>query len=170
MELYSPRDRAPTVSVAWPHPVEGWRREEVDVDGDEVGAGPVPGVANSPAPGTPSSASQRGVLLLAAVTGLALGWVGARPLSGLAAGNILIWAVAVVALGAITGTAPGKAVRLGVFGFVLGVAFMCFGYSGEESLTTKVLPFALIGLFCAVCAIALGALVHVIRSRIASSR
>jgi hypothetical protein len=110
------------------------------------------------------------VLLFAAVAGLVLGWVGARPLSGLAAGNILIWAVAVVALGAITGTAPGKALRLGVFGFVLGVAFMCFGYSGDSALSTRLLPFALIGLFCAVCAIALGALVHIVRSRIASSR
>jgi hypothetical protein len=116
-----------------------------------------------------ASLSQAGVLALAAATGLVLGWSGARPLSGLAAGNILIWAVAVVALGAITGTAPGKALRLGVFGFVLGFAFMCFGYSGDSALTTRLLPFALIGLFCAVCAIALGALVHVIRSRISSS-
>ncbi len=113
--------------------------------------------------------AQGAVLVLAAVAGLLLGWAGAGPLSGLAAGNILIWAVAVVALGAITGTAPGKALRLGVFGFVLGFAFMCFGYSGESTLTTKFVPFAVIGLFCAVCAIALGALVHVVRSRIASS-
>jgi hypothetical protein len=116
----------------------------------------------------PSSGSQVGVLVLAAVTGLVLGWAGARPLSGLAAGNILIWAVAVVTLGAITGTAPGKALRLGVFGFALGFAFMSFGYSGDAALTTKLVPFALIGVFCAVCAIALGALVHVIRSRISS--
>ena len=111
---------------------------------------------------------QYAVLLVAAVAGVLLGWAGARPLSGLAAGNILIWAAAVVALGAITGTAPGKALRLGVFGFALGFSFMCFGYSGDDALTTKLAPFALIGLFCAVCAIALGALVHVIRSRLAS--
>jgi hypothetical protein len=115
-----------------------------------------------------ASLSQAGVLALAAATGLVLGWSGARPLSGLAAGNILIWAVAVVALGAIRGTAPGKALRLGTFGFALGFAFMCFGYSGDSALTTRLLPFALIGLFCAVCAIALGALVHVIRSRVST--
>ena len=83
------------------------------MDGDELGAARVPDVADSPGSGTPSSVSQGAVLLLAAVVGLVLGWAGARPLSGLAAGNILIWAVAVVALGAITGTAPGKALRLG---------------------------------------------------------
>ena len=138
------------------------------MDGDELGAARVPDVADSPGSGTPSSVSQGAVLLLAAVVGLVLGWAGARPLSGLAAGNILIWAVAVVALGAITGTAPGKALRLGAFGFVLGFAFMCFGYSGDSALSTRLLPFALIGLFCAMCAIALGALVHVIRSRIGS--
>jgi hypothetical protein len=125
---------------------------------DDAGAPAVP----------PRVVSHAGVLLLAAVAGLLLGWAGARPLSGLAAGNIVIWAVAVVALGAITGTAPGKALRLGTFGFVLGFAFMCFGYSGDSALATRLLPFALIGLFCAMCAIALGAVVHVVRSRIGS--
>jgi hypothetical protein len=51
---------------------------------------------------------------------------------------------AVIALGAITGTAPGKALRLCVVGFVLGFTFLCFGYSVDS------------------------AVVHVIRSRIGS--
>jgi hypothetical protein len=120
------------------------------------------------APVPQRSVSQSAVLLLAVVAGVLLGWAGARPLSGLAAGNILIWAAAVVALGAITGTPPGKALRLGSFGFAVGFSFLCFGYSGDDALTTKLAPFAAIGLLCAVCAIALGALVHVIRSRVAA--
>ena len=109
------------------------------------------------------------VLALAASLGTLLGWAGARPLSGLGVANIAVWGVATVALGAVEGTARAKAIRLGVYGFALGFAFMCFGYSGEGALTTRLVPFAIIGIFCAVCAIALGALVHVIRSRTRSS-
>jgi len=107
---------------------------------------------------------QGALLLVAGVLGVALGWLGAKPLSFLGVGNVLLWALAVVALGTRPGTAPGKALRLGLFGFVLGVSFMCFGYAGVDPLSTKLVPFAVIGLFCAVCAIALGALVHVVLS------
>jgi len=113
---------------------------------------------------------QGALLLVAGVLGVVLGWLGAKPLSFLGVGNVLIWAVAVVALGTRPGTAPGKVLRLGLFGFVLGVSFMCFGYSGADALPSKLLPFALIGLFCAVCAIALGALVHVVLSRRAAGQ
>ena len=116
--------------------------------------------------GTTSAApTGQGVrLLVAGALGVVLGWLGAKPLSFLGVGNVLLWAVGVVALGTRPGTAPGKVLRLGLFGFVLGVAFMCFGYSGADALSTKLVPFAAIGLFCAVCAVALGALVHVVLS------
>jgi divalent metal cation (Fe/Co/Zn/Cd) transporter len=113
-------------------------------------------------------ARQPAVALGGAVLGALLGWAGARPLSGLAVGNVVLWALAVVALGAVKGTARAKALRLGIFGFVLGFAFMCFGYSGEGALVTRTVPFALIGLFCSVCAIALGAVVHLVRARVGS--
>jgi hypothetical protein len=112
----------------------------------------------------PVASRQGRVLGLAVLLGLTLGWLAARPLSGLAAGNLGLWAVAVVALGTTYGTAPGKAIRLGAFGFAVGFSFMCFGYSGAEPLATRLLPFALIGVFCGGCAIALGALVHLVLS------
>jgi hypothetical protein len=114
------------------------------------------------------SAALRGegtLLLVAAVVGVVLGWLGATSLSFLGVGNVLIWAVAVVGLGTRPGTAPGKVLRLGLFGFVLGFSYMCFGHTGADALSTKLLPFAVIGLFGAVCAVALGALVHVVLSR-----
>lgn len=109
------------------------------------------------------------VLALAVLLGVLLGWAGARPLSGLAVGNLLLWGVATVALGMVEGSPRQKAIRLGAFGFAVGFAFMCWGYSGEPALTTRVVPFAFIGIFCAVCAIALGGLVHVIRSSVRST-
>jgi hypothetical protein len=104
------------------------------------------------------------VFVGAAVLGVLLGWAGARPLSGLAVGNVVLWAVAVVVLGLVPGSARAKSIRLGTFGFALGLAFMCFGYAGEAALVTRVLPFALIGVFCALCAIALGGVVHLVLS------
>ena len=107
---------------------------------------------------------QGALLLVAGGLGVVLGWLGAKPLSFLGVGNVLLWAVAVVALGTRPWTAPGKVLRLGLFGFVLGVSFMCFGYSGADALSTKLVPFAVIGPFCAVCAVAFGGLVHVVLS------
>jgi hypothetical protein len=122
--------------------------------------------------GTVSAAprGQGALLLVAVVLGVVLGWLGAKPLSFLGVGNVLIWAIGVVALGTRPGTAPGKVLRLGLFGFVLGVSFMCFDYSGADALSTKLVPFAVIGLFCAACAVALGALVHVVLSMRAARR
>jgi len=120
--------------------------------------------------GSAAPTGQGALLIGAGVLGVVLGWLGAQPLSFLGVGNVLLWAVAVVALGTRPGTAPGKVLRLGLFGFVLGISFMCFGYSGADALSTKLVPFAVIGLFCAVCAIALGALVHVVLSMTASRR
>lgn len=117
-----------------------------------------------PASSDPTSGRQLSLLVLAVLVGVALGWAGARPFAGLAVGNVVIWAIATVTLGMIDGSAPAKVFRLGAYGFTLGFAFMCFGYTGEAALTTRLVPFALIGLFCAVCAIGLGALVHVVRS------
>ena len=55
-----------------------------------------------------------------------------------------------------------------MFVFALGFAFMCFGYTGQGALVTRFLPFALIGVFCGMCAIAVGSLVHVIRTALRS--
>ena len=98
--------------------------------------------------------------LVAAALGVFLGWAAAKPLSGLAVGNLVVWGTAVVALGLLPGSRGTKAIRLWTFGFVVGFTFMCFGYEGSAALVTRVVPFALIGVFSGLCAIALGALVH----------
>lgn len=95
------------------------------------------------------------------VAGVLLGWVSARPLASLAAGNLILWAAAVVALGAVPGSPRRKAARLLLLGFAVGFSFMCFGYQGAEPLSTRLLPFAAIGLFSGACAVVLGGLVHV---------
>ena len=115
-----------------------------------------------------TGARQVWLVVIAAIVGVLLGWAGARPLSGVAVGNLLIWGFATVALGLVEGSARAKAIRLAVFGFALGLAFMCFGYSGQNALATRLVPFAVIGVFCALCAVGVGALTHVVRSRVRS--
>jgi hypothetical protein len=74
----------------------------------------------------------------------------------------VIWAAAVVALGMQDGSAKAKAIRLGLFGLALGFAFMCLGYEGDDTIATRVVPFAVIGAYCGGCAIALGGVVHLV--------
>jgi len=78
---------------------------------------------------------------------------------------MLVWLAATIALGMATGTRNAKAIRLGTYGFVTGFSFMCFGYDGTASLESRFAPFAIIGLFSAVCAIAVGAVVHLVKNR-----
>jgi hypothetical protein len=103
------------------------------------------------------------LVIAAAALGVLLGWAGALPLSILAVGNLVVWGLAAAALGMIDGTDPATALRLGVFGFTLGFAFMCFDYTGDSPLATRVVPFAIIGVFCAGCAIAMGLAARLLR-------
>ncbi|MBI1377696.1 MAG: hypothetical protein GC157_09480 [Frankiales bacterium] len=116
-----------------------------------------------PSPGARTGREAR-VLAVAAPAALVLGWLSAHPLAGLGGWTVVVWAVAVVVLGNVPGTARGKALRLGLFGFVLGFSFLCFGYTGEAALVTRVLPFALLAVVSGLAAVALGALVHLVRS------
>ena len=108
---------------------------------------------------------QRTLWLVAVVGGVVSGFLGIHGLGFLGWMNTLLWLAATIALGLAPGTRNGKAVRLGTYGFVTGFSFMCFGYEGEPSLASRFAPFAVIGLFCAVCAIAVGAVVHVVTHR-----
>jgi hypothetical protein len=108
---------------------------------------------------------QRTLWLVAVVGGVLSGFLGIHGLGFLGWMNGLLWLVATIALGRAEGTRGSKALRLGTYGFVTGFAFMCFGYEGAPSLASRFAPFAVIGLFCAVCAIAVGALVHLVTHR-----
>jgi hypothetical protein len=97
--------------------------------------------------------------------GVVSGLLGIHGLAFLHAGVTLVWLAVTIALGLAAGTRSAKAFRLGAYGFVTGFAFMCFGYEGTASLASRFGPFAIIGLFCAVGAIVVGAVVHAVRGR-----
>jgi hypothetical protein len=105
--------------------------------------------------------------LVAVVGGVVSGFLGVHGLGFLGWVIVIVWLVATIALGLATGTRNAKAVRLGTYGFVTGFSFMCFGYDGSESLASRLAPFAIIGLFCALCAIVVGGVVHLVKGRAA---
>ena len=102
---------------------------------------------------------------VAVVGGVVLGFLGIHGLGFLGWLIVFVWLAATIALGLAEGTRNSKALRLGTYGFVTGFAFMCFGYEGTPSLVSRFAPFAVIGMFCAVSAIAVGAVVHVVTHR-----
>ncbi|NYI42274.1 hypothetical protein [Demequina lutea] len=109
--------------------------------------------------------SQPTLWLVAVVGGLVSGFLGIHGLGFLGWAIMLVWLVVTIALGLAVGTKNSKALRLGTYGFVTGFSFMCFGYEGAASLPSRFAPFGIIGLFCAVCAIAVGAFVHLVTHR-----
>ncbi len=101
------------------------------------------------------------LLLAAAVLGVLSGFLGIHGLAFLGWVITLLWLAVTIVLGLAPGSRGQKAVRLATYGFATGMSFMCFGYEGDGALVTRLLPFAVIGIFCALCALIVGALVHV---------
>ena len=110
------------------------------------------------------------LLVVAAAGGVLSGFLGVHGLAFLGAANTLLWLCATIALGLAKGTRGEKALRLSIYGFATGLSFMGFGYEGDAALITRLLPFAVIGVFCAVCALAVGALVHLVRGAVGRQR
>jgi hypothetical protein len=108
---------------------------------------------------------QVGYWLVAAASGVISGWLGVHVLAFLSWGNALVWLVVIVSLGLRRGARVSKALRLGTYGFATGFSFMCFGYAGEGPLVERLLPFAIIGLFCAAGAVAVGFATHIVVTR-----
>jgi len=105
---------------------------------------------------------QVGYWFVATASGLISGWLGTHALAFLNWGNAVVWLVVTVLLGLRPGTKSSKALRLGTYGFVTGFSFMCFGYAGDAPLATRLIPFAIIGLFCTAGAVAVGFITHLL--------
>ena len=101
--------------------------------------------------------------------GVGLGWTAAAPLKVLTWGNLILWGAVTIGLGVIPGTKSDKILRLSLYGFSLGFSFMAFGYTGTATMLSRTPFFAAIGLFCAVCAVLLGAVVHLVLSGVRRS-
>ena len=99
------------------------------------------------------------MVLLAAATGIVLGFLGSKLLF-LGWLTVIPWGLAALLVGYLALNRRQALFAGVVFGFFLGFVFMIGGYSGSDPLLSKLLPFALIGVVTA----AVGAIAAVIGS------
>ncbi len=96
------------------------------------------------------------VVVVGAVVGVVLGFVGSKFLfvgSGL---SLAPWALVGLATGIYSKSRKEALIAGAVYGFILSFVFMLSGYNGNRS-TFSVLPFfILLGIFGAVCGAILG--------------
>jgi hypothetical protein len=88
-------------------------------------------------------------LIFSGLAGIVLGYVGG-PVQILA-----LWAVIGIGIG--YSSAKMRAVLLNgvTFGFIVSFVFMLHGYKGADPIVTKLVPFAVLGVFGALCGIML---------------
>ncbi len=96
-------------------------------------------------------------LVSSAVLGVLLGYIGG-PVQILA-----IWGIAGVGIGYFSSTFRLAALNGLIFGFIVSYIFMLHGYNGTDPITTKLLPFAALGAFGAVCGIILAEIGRLLR-------
>lgn len=98
----------------------------------------------------------------AVLVGVTLGYLGARVVFVNSALSLIPWGLAALAIGvAILGRALALAAAA-AFGFSVSLAFMLFGYAGEDSTLSRILPFSVLGLFGAFCAMCLALSAHLV--------
>lgn len=87
---------------------------------------------------------------VAALVGSALGLIGSRYLFVNSWLSLIPWTIAGLILGWWALNRRAAAVNGAIYGFFLIYVFMFGGYQGSESLASRILPFAAIGLVGAV--------------------
>jgi len=95
-------------------------------------------------------------LLMAGLAGLVLGIICSRYILVGSALSLIPWALVGVALGAWADSFLRGATMGAMYGFWLTFSFMAAGYTGLDSVLTKIIPFAILGLFGAICGCVLG--------------
>ena len=111
-------------------------------------------------------ATLRGIF--AAALGVILGLIGARYIFVGSSLSLIPWGLAAVIMGYFSTTWKTTIGGGALFGFCLAGAFMLAGYQGTAPVTTYLIPFALIGLVGAFCALVAAAVGHLIRTKVGS--
>jgi hypothetical protein len=97
--------------------------------------------------------------------GALLGIIGARYLFVGSWLSLIPWTIAGLAIGA-WGQRRESIINGGIYGFTLAFIFMIAGYSGIESLISRLPFFAILGVFGGICGLVLGFLGFAIKDKI----
>ena len=76
--------------------------------------------------------------------------------------NLVLWGTVGVSIGWFAQSKKESLADGALFGFVLSFSFMMAGYGGSMSRISRVLPFSVLGVFGAICGMALGIIGQVI--------
>lgn len=90
-------------------------------------------------------------MLLAATVGIVFGFIATHYLLVGSYLNLFVWVVAAMVLGYMANSKRQGAYIGAAFGFCLTMAFMISGYTGQQAVVTRLLPFAIIALVGAAC-------------------
>ncbi|MCQ9164205.1 hypothetical protein [Arthrobacter sp. STN4] len=106
-----------------------------------------------------------GLILAAALVAL-LGLIGARYIFVGSALSLVPWGLAALIIGLFSRTWATALSRSALFGFCLAGTFMLAGYQGTVPVTNHLIPFAIIGLVGALCAITGATFGHLVRTKL----
>jgi hypothetical protein len=95
-------------------------------------------------------------IFVAIFLGAVLGGLLAKFIFDGSAWNLILWAVTGIGIGIFARSKKEAGVSGALYGFVLSFLFMVRGYQGTAPLVTRFAPFAVLGLFGAVCGTVLG--------------
>ncbi len=98
--------------------------------------------------------------MFAVIVGIILGFIGGPAII------LLPWGIVSFIIGTVSTNKKWATANGAVFGFVASFVFMLSGYDGHTALFTRFVPFAIIGLFGAICGLVLSLLGHVVYRRI----
>lgn len=111
----------------------------------------------------------RRMIVAGAIGGL-LGLIGSRILFVGSFLSLVPWGLIGLASGIYAKTRKDAIVTGAVYGFLLTFIFMVTGYNGRDALATKILLFAVFGVFGAFCGTVLGIAGYFIRVNLKSKK
>lgn len=95
-------------------------------------------------------------IFVAIFLGAVLGGLLAKVIFNGSAWNLIPWGVTGIGLGIFARSKKEAGISGALYGFVLSFIFMVRGYEGAAPIITRFPPFAVLGLFGAVCGSMLG--------------
>jgi hypothetical protein len=99
---------------------------------------------------------RKSILLLSVIVGVTLGKIGGPVF-------ILIpWGIVGLTVGIFSARKRLAVLSGGLYGFAVAFTFMVCGYSGVDPVTTRILPFAILGIIGAVCGLVLALIGYLI--------
>jgi uncharacterized membrane protein (UPF0136 family) len=97
-------------------------------------------------------------VISSALIGAILGYIGGPALI------LALWGAVGLLIGLFSNGHKAALINGIAFGFLVSYVFMVAGYNGDASVTTKLLPFVVFGIFGALCGMILAATGYVLKN------